>query len=390
MNLENPLWPSKIAAAGDLVLSNGSINSTVFHPNNESLLSDDTQAIIQAVNDSGPHLFTFKDYWIISGPVVIITTLFPILIGPVFRKIIRGLKDHTMLIVPFLMLLTIVASVATSVSENFTSFTVLTLLPFALAAVSLLVYSSVRGKDQLLWLGFAITYGCSLWIDTFISHFRIIGVPEGPWTVGLAPPLYILATHCGVHLPQKWKEAITAWSTKVSGEDGSANGEGLRLILAIIYYGAAIGWWYNKRDHGTFLAIPFALLAVNRIIYSLKFDGPYVFWIVFAIIWFISVMADNNFNYDSRASGAFITFLPMTTIFLRWSWRGRKLRVRESPQVSRWTTQTSESTRPGLERGFSSQQPLRRGSTISVAPASPPASARRRGVLTPLVHRPTE
>ena len=152
--------------------------------------------IINAITGSGTHLWSFKGYWIVTLLVVAATIFFPMLVGPVFRYSIRKLLKNTAFIVPILMLLTIVASIATSLKDKFTAYTAVVLFPFGSTAVALMIYASMAGKDQILWCGYAMTYGTSLWIDAFVRDFRIIDTPKGPWVSGLIPPTYLLITHC--------------------------------------------------------------------------------------------------------------------------------------------------------------------------------------------------
>lgn len=197
MNLQYPLWSKNHASHSSNPASSNSKRAitTDILPNHMPLpYTNETAAIIDAITQSGAHLFSFKDYWIITLPVVAATIFLPMIAGPVFRFSFRNLLRNTAFIVPILMLLTIAGSLATSVKDKFAAYTVIILFPFGLAVIVLMLYSSIKGKDQVLWCGYAITYGVSLWIDTFIRDFRIFNTPKGPYVSGLLPPAYMLVT----------------------------------------------------------------------------------------------------------------------------------------------------------------------------------------------------
>ena len=118
MNLHDPLWPRGHAAANDSGPSNASYNAKTRGQGNDTALSADAQAIISALASSGPHLFTFKQYWIVSVSVVVATILFPILIGPIFRSIFRQFQKNKAFLIPAFVFCVIGADVA-SISTGF-------------------------------------------------------------------------------------------------------------------------------------------------------------------------------------------------------------------------------------------------------------------------------
>ena len=326
------------------------MTNTIDSPSNNMSLfnTNETDAIINAITGSGTHLWSFKDYWIVTLPVVAATIFLPIIVGPVFRYSIKKLLGNTAFIVPILMLLTIVASIATSLKDKFTAYAVVILFPFALTAVALVIYASMKGKDQILWCGYAITYGTSLWIDTFVRDFRIIDTPKGPWLAGLLPPTYLLLTHCGISIGPRLK----VFTLKCVGMDqGAEKGFVRRAVPIILYHIFAIPYWVKVRDRGTLLAIPFAILVANRLLNTTRDSNPKRFfvWLGFFFIWVCSVAADRNLA-PSRASGFFIAFFPMWALFayrayldhktriheaVRKKWRGKGNRGTEKPELGR-------------------------------------------------------
>ena len=334
MNLQDPLVSKTQASDSVQATSNeltqaNTIDSFLNSP--PLFSSNETEAIIKAITESGAHLWSFKDYWIITLPVVAATIFLPIIIGPVFRFTVRKLLKNTAFIVPVLMLLTIVASLATSLKDTFTAYTVVILFPFGLTAVALMFYVSLTGTDQILWCGYAITYGTSLWIDTFVRDFRIIGTPKGPWVSGLLPPVYLLVTHCGIgnwdYIGLRMKVLMWKWFGMIKGA-GGAKRERCRAAVMVLYHSIAIAYWYNVRDRGTLLAIPFAILAANRLLNTINDSGPrrFFIWVGFLIIWVCSVIADRSLA-PSRSSGFFIAFFPMWALFGYWAYLDHKTRI---------------------------------------------------------------
>ena len=332
MNLKDPLWPKKGSPKSTTGVANGSTmaNITDSPSNNISLFNtNESDAIINAISGSGTHLFSFQDYWIVTLPVVAATIILPIIVGPVFRYSIRKLLKNTALIVPILMLLTIVASIATSLKDKFTAYTVMVLFPFGLTAAALVVYASVTGKDQILWCGYAITYGTSLWIDTFVRDFRIIDTPKGPWVSGLIPPAYLLITHCGISDWRNIGPRLKVFTWKCVGLDqGAKKGWKRRAVPILLYHIFAIPYWVKVRDRGTLLAIPFAILVANRLLNTIRDSTSKRFfvWVGFLFIWICSVAADRNLA-PSRSSGFFIAFFPMWALFAYQAYLDHKARI---------------------------------------------------------------
>ena len=322
MNLKDPLWSHKEA-------SDSAIDS--FPNSIPPFYTNGTEAIIEAITESGTHLWSFQDYWIVTVPVVLATIFLPIIVGPVFRFSYWNLTKNTTFIVPILMLLTISASLATSLEDKFTVYTVLILFPFGLTAVWWMLKASMTGTDQILWCGYTITYGMSLWIDTVARDFRIINTPKGPWVSGLLPPVYLLVTHCGI---SNWIHVATILKDmwELFSKAKGAGRECCRVVLMVLYYGVAIAYWYNKRDRGTLLAIPFAILAANRLL-STAHDSDskrlYI-WFGFLVIWICSVVADRRLALShNRFSGFFIAFFPMSALFGFWAYLDHKTRIRK-------------------------------------------------------------
>ena len=358
MNLKDPLWNKKESPTSGPGLANGSTmaNTTDSPSNNVSLLNTvETDAIITAITESGTHLWGFKEYWYVTLPVVSATIFLPIIVGPVFRYSIKKLLRNTAFIVPILMLLTIVASLATSLKDKFTAYTAVVLFPFGLTAVALVIYASMTGKDQVLWCGYAMTYGTSLWIDTFVRDFRIIDTPKGPWVSGLIPPIYLLITHCGISDWKKIGPRLKVFIWKCVGMDqGAKKGFVRRAVPIILYHVFAIPYWVKVRDRGTLLAIPFAILAANRLLNTIMDFNPkrFLVWLGFLAIWISSVAADVNLA-PSRLSGFFIAFFPMWALFAYQAFLDHKTRIHEALWEKRRGTRNRGSERPELGRSDS-------------------------------------
>ena len=381
MNLKDPLWSKKGSPSSAPGAANGSTMATTIDSpsNNASLFNTiETDAIINAITGSGTHLWSFKDYWIVTLPVVAATILLPIIVGPVFRYSIRNLLQNTAFIVPILMLFTIVASIATSLKDKFTAYTAVILFPFGLTAVALMIYSSMSGKDQVLWCGYAITYGTSLWIDTFVRDFRIIGTPKGPWVSGLIPPTYLLITHCGISDWRNMGPRLKVFCRKCVGMDqGAEKGLVRRAVPIVLYHIFAIPYWVKVRDRGTLLAIPFAILVANRLLNCTRDSNPkrFLVWLGFLFIWICSVAADRGLA-PSRFSGFFIAFFPMWALFAYQVYLDHKPRIHEALREKRRGRGNGGMEKPDL--GRSDSFPTRPRPQTFDAPRAPLSAYSRR------------
>ena len=399
MNLKDPLWSKKKASDSVHAVSNQLTHTKRIDssPNSMPLFNtNDTEAIINAIAQSGTHLFSFKDYWIITLSVVAATILFPIIVGPVFRFSVRKLLRNTAFIVPILMLLTIIASLATSLKNKFAAFTGVILFPFALAAIGLTIYASIKGKDQILWCGFAFTYGTSLWIDTFVRDFRIINTPKGPWVAGLLPPAYMLITHCGINVNPRFKALLWKWFSIIRGAEEKTKRERFRAAVVFLYHGIVIAYWYNVRDRGTLLAIPHAILAANRLLSTTRDSNPkrFYIWLGFLIIWICSVSADRHLA-PSRFSGFFIAFFPMWALFGFWAyldykagvheilgryWRREEKRGKAKPMLEKHESLPARSRRQTMSTSHTSSPTHSRRQTLDTPRASLPARSRHQSL----------
>ena len=81
MNLVNPLWSTANSPAQTPVAQSQSTNS--------SLSQLETDAIVSAVQSSGPFLFTFQSYWYISVAVAVVTIVLPLIAGAALRHTIQ-------------------------------------------------------------------------------------------------------------------------------------------------------------------------------------------------------------------------------------------------------------------------------------------------------------
>ena len=334
MNLKDPLWSKKESPNSAPEVANGSTMAKITNSasNNVSLFNtNETDAIINAITGSGTHLWSFQDYWIATLPVVVATIFLPIIVGPVFRYSIKNLLKNTAFIVPILMLLTLAASLTTSLMDKFAAYTAVVLFPFGGTAAFFLIYAPVTGKDQILWCGYAITYGTSLWFDSFVRDFRIIDTPKGPWVTGLIPPIYLGITHCGISGWRNIGPRLKAFTWKCIGMDQGAEKRFVRRAVPIVLYHIfAIPYWWKVRDRGTLLAIPFAILVANRLINSFNDSNSkrLVVWLGFLFIWIGCVAADRGLA-PSRFSGFFIAFFPIWALFAYRAYLDHKTRIHE-------------------------------------------------------------
>ena len=81
MNLANPLWSSENSPAQAPVAQSSPTNSALSQP--------ETDAIVSAIQSSGPFLFTFQSYWYISVGATVVTIVLPLIAGATLRWTMR-------------------------------------------------------------------------------------------------------------------------------------------------------------------------------------------------------------------------------------------------------------------------------------------------------------
>lgn len=164
----------------------------------------------------------------------------------------------------------------------------------------------------------------------------------------------------------------------IKGAEGGKKRERCRAALIIIYHGIAIAYWYNVRDRGTLLTIPFAILWSNRLLNSTCDHTPkrFLTWLGFYIIWVISVAAD-RYSAPSHSSGFFIAFFPTWALFGYWAYLDYQTRVHEIVRRYSRRIEKQGTAALNLERGDPLLAPSRRP-TFDASRATVPARSRRR------------
>ena len=182
MNLSDPLWPAK-KNSNDTTSTNDSTYNGIPLPINPSILStDQTRAIISAIQSSGSHLWTFRSYWYFTIPVTVATVVIPMFIGAVFRSVSRFAiyhRGHWR----FVVIIGVVGLVATldylvKTLYDFQFVLIAVIVLMGLLALTLTCRALYRKKNRRMWCGFTITvaiYPPVWWYNDgyFRSYFSI-------------------------------------------------------------------------------------------------------------------------------------------------------------------------------------------------------------------------
>ncbi|KAH9214256.1 hypothetical protein DL95DRAFT_462245 [Leptodontidium sp. 2 PMI_412] len=140
------------------------VRDITLSPSNASTFStEQTSAIVSAIQGSGSHLWTLQSYWYTAVPVTITTIIVPMLIGIIFRSVSRFAfyyRGYWRLIV----ITGILAFVATSdifmnlLSLPYANIWLITMMVLlGLPAVILVCRAFMMKKHRLIWCGFAVS-----------------------------------------------------------------------------------------------------------------------------------------------------------------------------------------------------------------------------------------
>lgn len=287
-------------------------------------LANSTDALISAISGSGSHLWSFKAFWYIALPVTVATVLFPFMVPWLFRVTVAWLSKNRGWIIPVSQIPLIAAGVALSTEGYLIVFIFFFSIYIIFITLPSFYRASRDGKDQILWIGFANTLGISLWID--ISRLRLLdgNAHNKPALYSILPPVYLMLSYSPIR--ETW---LVRWTKIIIqrtfhyfvSKDGHIQSEARRGVLIIIYYATVTGYWYNVKDWGAILAIPFGIIIVNRLIWSVSHTLTRSFWcwILFLCLYIICTSVDRVLgSRGSRFGGFFIAYLPATLLFATW------------------------------------------------------------------------
>ena len=325
MNLKDPLWNLKhIFDMNDSVstITADTYAPRIFSNVSETLLTHEMDALIEAFQSSGTHMWSFKTYWIISLPVTVLTILFPIFAGRIFQFSVRNLIRYQGYVVPIWMVLYIALGLVLSTRHQTLAYRLIFHIPLFIGAALAVYFSSFYGKYQCLSVGFAMIFWVCFWIDIEI----LPGLDyKMPLSSGLGPPTYILIT---ITLFQvKLDRHVELYMYKIfdiiDGKKGRKRREYLRIGLMILYYGIAFPYFWFVPDSGLISATIFFSVSINRMLrFGFQEDyGSLFAWLGFCVIVVCSLVVDNIYIKGDHLRGILTSYLPMSAIFGYWAFR---------------------------------------------------------------------
>ena len=245
MNLKDPLWNSKhIFDMSDPVstITADTNAPKIFSNVSETLLTHEIDALIDAFQSSGTHMWSFKAYWIISLPVTVLTILFPIFAGRIFQFSVRNMIQNKEYVVPLSTMSYMILSLVLCMKKQGLAHFIIFQIPSFIGALLAVCFSSIRGRDQSLSVGFAITVGVCFWIDVHVIGWLDF---KTPFSSGLGPSAYLMITISPLQV--KLERHLEMFTYKIFGIiDGKKRlkrREYLRLGLMILYYGIAFPYF---------------------------------------------------------------------------------------------------------------------------------------------------
>jgi hypothetical protein len=150
-----------------------------------SFSQDQTAALIDAISNSGPYLWSFKRFWYISVSVTAVTILLPIIAGPISRWTVRSFSHYKNYWRVMVLLLGLGEIVALSRSTAYTIYQWIVICPQGVLALWMLYRAWRTEKGKLI----VSTYLTILVVCIELSLFVTRSLQSFPFT-GI-PPLYL-------------------------------------------------------------------------------------------------------------------------------------------------------------------------------------------------------
>ncbi|KAH7317901.1 hypothetical protein BKA65DRAFT_570474 [Rhexocercosporidium sp. MPI-PUGE-AT-0058] len=188
MNVSDPIWPSSKSDPTKDSSPNTAARNVMELPGNSSTFStEQTSAIVSAIQSSGSHLWTFQSYWYTTVPVTVATIIIPMIIGVIFRSLSRFAfyyRGYWRLIVisgllVFVAMSDIFMNVLSYTADFYaTIWLAITTALLGLSAVVLICRAFMKKRHRLIWCGFAVSVAIypPIWwynFDYFSSYLSI-------------------------------------------------------------------------------------------------------------------------------------------------------------------------------------------------------------------------
>ena len=381
MNISTPLWgpifPSESA-------DNSPVDSMPLANKSTGFSASENEANLSTISTSGDtYLWSFKMYWMIATPVTLATILAPFIAGSVLRYMNQRVYDNRAY---FRLGLTMSALAAISVMDEFAPvlpYFIIFGVAYGLLALIMLVRTSINGRNEWIWAGFAITFAAAVAMDELVDAFDGVGI------TGFLPLIYLFL----IWFRSEISEVLWRWLSMLNSFVGrSPLPERLRMglsweskiVVLCVYYAIAVPIYIGVPLYGTLciFSIPLGVLAINRMISSFSNGIGRLFWSTYAILYSLSLSIDVSFLFisqcwaedywgelDSWCNGSpspvfgFTCFAPVTYMFIGWISSGNSthtVTIRE--QLAQFWQR-----RPGLQRRSTHEMERGDQSTDTVA-----------------------
>ena len=299
MNLSNPLWPPANPGGNKTVNHNdtyvGFANDTYVGFANTSLKAN-KDAVVDAINDSGPHLWSFKSYWYITVPVTIATIVLPVVAGAMFRLILIAFKRYNSRLRWALPMLCPGVLIAMRLTVPHYIFLIIFGVPLGIFALGMLIRASRTGNQQILWCTFAALFAYSILLDVFLT-FMVL--------TAYLPLTFLILVWIREDIRAFFKFKFRYWRIIRSYVSPLA----LRLrcvrelfdrhrilrgfVFASAYVAIVVPILLPTPEliHTILFAIPLGILAINRLLRSRETQARLV-WLAYSVLYACSLFLD--------------------------------------------------------------------------------------------------
>ena len=303
MNISDPIWGPVVPNSTS---SESAVSDTALA--NRTLASEQSQTanITSAISDAGGHLWSFKTYWVITGPLTLATILLPLMAGPTIRFVLRFSYNNKAYARLLLLILAIGFEVGIQFAVSPTVYLVVYGPFFGALAVFNLARATTQSKHELLWAFFAAMVGYSVLIDEFLLDSYPV-----PLTCILPLGFLIILwfsienRHFIVH--GFWlhitRTKLVAWLISFCGKYA-------RRLLAIaiaFFFGLSVLIWIKAPIVGWVICVPpLGVLAINRMLHSFVVRENRFIWFSYAAIYglFLGIDANGSSHVTSLVPGA--------------------------------------------------------------------------------------
>ena len=291
MNLSNALGLSAKLAGN----KTSNHNNTVEESANTSLQAHN-DAVVNAINGSGPHLWNFKSYWYITVPLTIATIVLPVVAGAIFRTVLIAFKRYNSYLRWSLPLLCLGAVVVMIFKIDEFIFLFIFGVPLGIVAFGMLIRVSRTGNQEILWCTFAALVPYSVFIDITVAFTGI---------TAYLPLVYLFIVWLRQDIRTflkfrfRYSRTLRSYFSPVALLLQRVRGffDRHRILEGFVFAGIYVGIVVPIVLFRSWLtcmitfAIPLGILAINRLLRSQEKRERLV-WLIYTGLYVVSVLLD--------------------------------------------------------------------------------------------------